>query len=122
MLGDYDFVLCNFKAPDLGGHDSKPQAKIAAAEKLDNLVGYVLEHAPAGAHIAITADHSTPISFGDHTGDTVPIAICGPNVRPDSVQSFGERPVVAGALSRIRGSDLMNIMTNLMGTQKKFGA
>jgi 2,3-bisphosphoglycerate-independent phosphoglycerate mutase len=122
MLGDHDFVLCNFKAPDLGGHDSKPHAKIAAAEKMDNLVGYVLERVPAGTHIAVTADHSTPISFGDHTGDTVPIAICGPNVRPDSVRSFGERAVVAGGLSRIRGSDLMNIMTNLMGVQEKFGA
>ena len=132
MLADHDFVLCNFKAPDLGGHDSKPQAKIAAAQKMDNLVGYVLEHlarrslgeggAPAGTHIAITADHSTPISFGDHTGDTVPIAICGPNVRPDSVRSFGERAVVGGAICRIRGFDLMKIMTNLMGVQEKFGA
>ncbi|MFB3883439.1 MAG: 2,3-bisphosphoglycerate-independent phosphoglycerate mutase [Armatimonadota bacterium] len=122
MLAGHDFVLCNFKAPDLGGHDSKAQAKIAAAQKMDNLVGYVLEHAPAGTHIAITADHSTPISFGDHTGDTVPIAICGPNVRRDSVRSFGERPVVGGAICRIRGFDLMKIMTNLMGVQEKFGA
>jgi 2,3-bisphosphoglycerate-independent phosphoglycerate mutase len=122
MLADHDFVLCNLKAPDLGGHDSQPQPKMAAAEKLDNLVGYVLDHAPQGTHIAITADHATPISFGDHTGDTVPIAICGPNVRPDSVRSFGERAVVVGGLSRLRGSDLMNIMTNLMGTQEKFGA
>jgi 2,3-bisphosphoglycerate-independent phosphoglycerate mutase len=122
MLADHDFVLCNFKAPDLGGHDSKPQAKIAAAQKMDNLVGYVLEHIPAGTHIAITADHSTPISFGDHTGDTVPIATCGPNVRPDSVRSFGERAVVGGAICRIRGFDLMKVMTNLMGVQEKFGA
>ncbi len=122
MLGDHDFVLCNFKAPDLGGHDSKPEAKIAAAEKLDNLVGYVLEHCAPGTHIAVTADHSTPISFGDHTGDTVPIAITGPNVRPDSVRSFGERSVVTGAICRIRGFDIMNIMTNLMGVQEKFGA
>jgi len=122
MLENHDFVLCNFKAPDLGGHDSQPQPKIAAAEKLDNLVAYVLDHAPAGLHIAITADHCTPINFGDHTGDTVPLAICGPNVRRDSVRSFGERAVVAGGLSRLRGSDIMNILTNLMGTQEKFGA
>ena len=122
MLEDHDFVLCNFKAPDLGGHDSQAQPKIAAAVKLDNLVAYVLDHAPAGLHIAVTADHATPISFGDHTGDTVPLAICGPNVRPDSVRSFGERAVVAGGLSRIRGFDIMNILTNLMGTQEKVGA
>ena len=121
MLEDHDFVLCNFKGPDLGGHDSQPMPKIAAAVKLDNLVAYVLDHAPAGLHIAV-ADHATPISFGDHTGDTVPLAICGPNVRPDSVRSFGERAVVSGGLSRIRGSDIMNILTNLMGTQEKYGA
>ena len=122
MLEDHDFVLCNLKAPDLGGHDSQPEPKIKATEKLDNLVAYVRAHAPAGLHLALTADHATPISFGDHTGDTVPLAICGPNVRPDSVRSFGERAVVAGGLSRIRGSDIMNILTNLMGTQEKFGA
>ena len=122
MLEDHDFVLCNFKGPDLGGHDSQPMPKIAAAVKLDNLVAYVLDHAPAGLHLAVTADHATPISFGDHTGDTVPLAICGPNVRPDSVRGFGERAVVSGGLSRIRGSDIMNILTNLMGTQEKYGA
>ncbi|MDH4179598.1 MAG: 2,3-bisphosphoglycerate-independent phosphoglycerate mutase, partial [Armatimonadota bacterium] len=64
MLQDHDFVLCNFKAPDLGGHDSIPEAKIEAALKLDNLVSYVLEHAPGDLHLAITADHCTPIDFG----------------------------------------------------------
>ncbi len=122
MLQSHDFVLCNFKAPDLGGHDSQTQSKIKAAEKLDNLVAYVLENAPTGTHIAITADHCTPINFGDHTGDTVPIAIYGPNVRKDSVQSFGERAVVGGGIVRIRGFDIMPIMTNLMGVQEKFGA
>ncbi len=122
MLNDHDFVLCNIKAPDLGGHDSKPEAKMKAAQKVDNLVGYVREHCPHAVHLAVTADHCTPINFGDHTGDTVPLAICGPNVRPDSVRSFGERAVVAGGLSRVRGSDLMHILTNLMGTQDKFGA
>ncbi|UCC67952.1 MAG: 2,3-bisphosphoglycerate-independent phosphoglycerate mutase [Armatimonadota bacterium] len=122
MLQDHDFVLCNFKAPDLGGHDSAPEAKIKAALKLDNLVSYVLAHAPGDLHLAITADHCTPIDFGDHTGDTVPIAIRGPAVRPDSVRSFGERAVVGGGLVRIRGFDLMPILTNLMGVQEKFGA
>jgi 2,3-bisphosphoglycerate-independent phosphoglycerate mutase len=122
MLRDHEFVLCNFKAPDLGGHDSIPEAKIEAALKLDNLVSYVLENAPGDLHLAITADHCTPIDFGDHTGDTVPIAIRGPAVRPDSVRSFGERAVVAGSLVRIRGFDIMPILTNLMGVQEKFGA
>jgi 2,3-bisphosphoglycerate-independent phosphoglycerate mutase len=122
MLQDHDFILCNLKAPDLGGHDGDPRGKVDAAVKVDNLVRHVLEKGAAPLHLAVTADHCTPIAFGDHTGDSVPIAICGPNVRPDSVQSFGERSVVCGALARIRGFDLMPILTNLMGVQDKFGA
>jgi len=122
MLEDHDFVLCNFKAPDLAGHDSAPDAKIEAAVKLDHLVGHLLEHGPKSLHLAVTADHCTPISFGDHSGDTVPLAIHGPNVRPDSVRAYDERSVVGGGLVRIRGLDLMPILTNLMGVQEKFGA
>jgi 2,3-bisphosphoglycerate-independent phosphoglycerate mutase len=122
MLESHDFVLCNFKAPDLGGHDASPEAKLRAVTKFDHLVAYLLEHGPADLHLAITADHSTPIDFGDHTGDTVPLAICGPSVRRDAVRGYDERAVVGGALARIRGRDLMNIMTNLMGVQEKFGA
>ncbi len=122
MLEGHDFVLCNLKAPDLGGHDGKAQQKMAAAQKLDALARYVLDHAPGDLHLAVTADHSTPISFGDHTGDTVPLAIHGPNVRPDGVQAFSERAVVGGGLVRVRGRDLMPILTNLMGVQEKFGA
>jgi len=122
MLGSHDFVLCNFKAPDLGGHDSAVAAKMQSMRKLDNLVRYILDHEPADLHLAVTADHCTPIDFGDHTGDTVPFAVRGPAVRPDSVKSFGERAVVAGSVGRIRGLDVMPILTNLMGVQEKFGA
>lgn len=122
MLNDHDFVLCNIKAPDLGGHDSEPQAKVEAVQKVDRLVAHVRENCGDEVHLAVTADHCTPINFGDHTGDTVPLAICGPNVRPDSVQSFGERAVTSGGIGRIRGCDIMNILTNLMGVQEKFGA
>jgi 2,3-bisphosphoglycerate-independent phosphoglycerate mutase len=122
MLQDHDFVLCNLKAPDIGGHDGDARSKMDAAQKLDDLVRHVLDDGPAPLHVAVTADHCTPMSFGDHTGDTVPIAICGPNVRPDAVQSFGERSVVGGGLCRIRGFDVMPILTNLMGVQEKYGA
>ncbi len=122
MLADHDFVLCNFKGPDLGGHDANLQEKIRATEMLDNLVGYVLTGAPADLHLMVTADHATPIGFADHTGDPVPIAVVGPAVLSDGVRGFDERVVVGGALGRLRGADVMPIMTNLMGVQEKFGA
>jgi 2,3-bisphosphoglycerate-independent phosphoglycerate mutase len=122
MLAGHDFVLCNLKAPDLGGHDGDWRGKMAAARKMDNLARYVLEHAPRPLHLAVTADHCTPVTFGDHTGDTVPLAIVGPNLRPDHVATFHERAVVGGALGRVRGLDMMPVLTNLMGTQEKYGA
>jgi len=122
MLEDHDFVLCNLKAPDLSGHDASVETKIGAVEKFDHLVGYVHEHGPADLHLAITCDHATPITFGDHTGDPVPLAICGPALLSDRVMGYDERSVVGGALGRIRGFDVMPIMTNLMGVQEKFGA
>ncbi len=122
VLESHDFALCNLKAPDLGGHDGDVHSKLAATQKFDHLAEYVLGHGRADLHVAVTADHCTPITFGDHTGDAVPIAVCGPSVRRDSVTSFGERPVVGGSLGRIRGCDVMPILTNLMGVQEKFGA
>jgi 2,3-bisphosphoglycerate-independent phosphoglycerate mutase len=122
MLADHDFVLCNFKGPDLGGHDADVKSKMRAAEMFDNLVGYVWTDGPSDLHLAITADHCTPISFADHTGDPVPFAVVGPAVLSDGVRSFDERAVAGGAVGRIRGAHVMPIMTNLMGVQEKFGA
>ncbi len=121
-LKEHDFVLCNLKGPDLGGHDEDVREKLRAVQKFDNLAGYVAEYGPADLHLAITCDHATPITFGDHTGDPVPLAICGPNLISDGIRGYDERKVVGGALGRLRGFDIMPIMTNLMGVQEKFGA
>jgi 2,3-bisphosphoglycerate-independent phosphoglycerate mutase len=123
-LKENDFVLCNFKAPDLAGHDGDPMKKIECAQKLDRLAAELVKNLPPGVpvHLVITADHSTPVAFKDHSGDAVPIIFWGPNVRTDGVEKFGERPCAAGSIGRIRGSWIMNLLTNLMGTQEKFGA
>lgn len=121
-LNRNQFVICNFKAPDLAGHDADFQRKVETLQKLDHLAAYLLEHMPEGCYLILTADHSTPISVQDHSGDPVPIVFWGPGVRVDSVTRYDERSVTAGGLGRIRGMDLMNILTNLMGTQEKFGA
>jgi 2,3-bisphosphoglycerate-independent phosphoglycerate mutase len=121
-LQDHNFVIMNFKAADLAGHDGDAKKKIECVEKMDRLVGEVLATLPGPTTIIVTADHATPVTFKDHTGDTVPVVIWGPTVRPASVTRFGERPCASGSLSRIRGQWLMTMLTNLMGTQEKFGA
>jgi 2,3-bisphosphoglycerate-independent phosphoglycerate mutase len=122
-LATHDFVLTNIKCPDLGGHDARPDAKIAAIEKADDMVGILLDGLDWNITIAaLTADHCTPIDRMDHTGDSVPIAFRGPGVRVDDVKQFGERAVAAGCLGPIRAMDIMNIITNQMNIQEKFGA
>jgi 2,3-bisphosphoglycerate-independent phosphoglycerate mutase len=121
-LRDYDFVLCNVKAPDLCGHDGNPLQKVAVIERMDAMLGLVLESAEPNLYICLTADHSTPCSVRDHSGDPVPLALWGPDLRGDEVQAFHERACMRGGLGRLRGCDLVPILTQLMGVQEKFGA
>ncbi len=118
----HNFVLCNVKGADVGGHDAKPQAKIELIAKLDEMVKYLVDNCDADTYIVLTADHSTPVAVKDHSGDPVPIVFWGPGVRTDDVQTFGERSAAKGSVHRIRGTDIMNIITQLMTVQEKFGA
>lgn len=117
-----DFVLCNVKGADIGGHDGSAQTKIDVIKKLDEMVGYLMQNVPAGTFIVLTADHSTPCAVMDHSGDPVPIAFWGEGVRSDRCAKFDERSVTAGGLGRIRGIDVMKIITQLMNVAEKFGA
>jgi 2,3-bisphosphoglycerate-independent phosphoglycerate mutase len=120
-LGRHPFVLCNVKGPDVAGHDGHAGDKIRIIEKIDAMLGQIMTGVE-NVTIAVTGDHCTPVTFGDHTGEPVPILIWGPHVRPDDVRTFGERSVSTGGLHRIQGKDVMNLMTSYMGTAEKFGA
>lgn len=117
-----DFVLCNVKGADVGGHDGAPEIKLQMIAKLDEMIGYLLENLPKETYIVLTADHSTPCAIKDHSGDPVPIVFWGDGVRTDSCKHFDERSVASGGVNRIRGIDVMKITTQLMNTAEKFGA
>ncbi|MCS7300850.1 MAG: 2,3-bisphosphoglycerate-independent phosphoglycerate mutase [Fimbriimonadales bacterium] len=121
-LRQYDFVLCNVKAPDLCGHDRNPQLKAQVIEQIDGLIARLLEQYTEPFYLLFTGDHSTPCSVGDHSGDPVPVLLHGPDLRGDEVLRFHEYACAKGALGRLRGGDLVPILTQLMGVQEKFGA
>ena len=121
-LKDHDFVLSNVKAADVAGHDNKPEGKIQMLEKMDAMIKYLMENVPEDTYIIFTADHSTPCELMDHSGDPVAVAIWGKDVRVDDVKEFTERACAKGGLNRIKGQDLLPILTNLMFVQNKFGA
>jgi 2,3-bisphosphoglycerate-independent phosphoglycerate mutase len=118
-----DFVLLHVKATDVASHDGSIKQKIELIEKIDRMLGYVLNNIDLGAtYLAVTADHTTSSVTRDHEGDPVPLAITGPYVRRDDVEEYDERACAKGGLNRIRGVDLMPILMNLIGETKKFGA
>ncbi len=111
-LKKYDFVHIHTKETDEAAHTKNPMNKVKVIEKLDRYISQLLDVNLNENLIIITADHSTP-SIGNliHSGESVPIAIIGKNVRFDEVTEFNERACSKGHL-RIFSNDLMNIVLN----------
>jgi len=121
-FADHNFILCNVKGPDVGGHDRNAAGKLAIIEKIDTMVAQIFAAGDEGLTFAFTGDHTTPVTVGDHTGEPCPILFWSAGVRPDPCTSFGERAVIGGGVGRIRGRDILPIMTSYMGVQEKYGA
>jgi 2,3-bisphosphoglycerate-independent phosphoglycerate mutase len=117
---DYNFILINVDGADEAGHDGQLHEKVKFIEKVDAMMENLMKI--PDVYFILTADHSTPISTMDHTGDPVPILINGPEVRVDDVTKFNERTVVKGGMCRIRGCNVMDILMDLMNRSTKFGA
>ena len=120
-LKTHDFVLLNIKAPDIYGHDGDAFGKVKCIERIDDALG-ILKGEIDETIVALTADHSTPVIVGDHSGDPVPIAVVGKGVRVDDVKNFDEISGAKGGLGRIKGLDLMPLLLDLANRSKKFGA
>ena len=118
-----EVVLIHIEGSDEVSHEGMLEAKIKMIERIDSMVGKILEQVSLDeTYVVLLSDHTTPILVRDHTADPVPVTICGPGVRKDGVQAFNEKAVVMGGLNRIRGSDFIPILLDLMGKAKKFGA
>lgn len=117
----HDFFLINIDGADEAGHDGNSQEKLEFIEKVDKVVMSKLKDLE-DVILILTADHSTPVSVMNHSGDPVPVIIKGPEIRKDNVKRFSEVDAATGGLCRIRGSDVMNILMDLMNNSHKFGA
>jgi len=114
-----DLVVLHVKGFDEVSHDGNAHAKIQFIERVDAMLGTLID---AADFIALAIDHTTPVSVREHTGDLVPVAIAGPGVRADDVSVYSERAAAEGGLGRIFGKELLPILIDLMGQSKKFGA
>ena len=124
ILDKYDFIHIHTKAPDETAHSKDPFAKKKAIESLDRGISKALSPFidDPEVYVIVTADHSTP-SSGPliHSGEPVPITICGHGVRVDNVNKFDEISAAAGALGFIRGRELMYLVLNYLDMIKLKG-
>jgi len=123
-LERFDLVYVHVKGTDNLSHDGNVEGKVRMIERIDRqLVSRILDETDLReVHIALTADHTTPVSVRKHTGDPVPIAVAGSCVRRDDVKRFSERSCAVGGMGRIRGRDVMPILMNYLGRVGLVGA
>ncbi len=121
-LGKNDLTVLHVKAADVASHDGDFILKKQVLEKIDKMVGKVLEGVKKEkAYLALTSDHTTPVTIKDHTGEPVPFLLWGPGIFRSDIGQFCERRVRKGNMGRIKGPDLIHELMNYMGVRKKFG-
>jgi 2,3-bisphosphoglycerate-independent phosphoglycerate mutase len=119
-LRQHAFVLLNIKGADEAGHDGNFNAKTHFLTRVDvALSNLAIDESTL---VVITADHTTPVSLREHSGDPVPFLIRGKGVRTDQTNAFNEYMAADGGMNRIRGRDMMPVLTDLLGKGMKFGA
>ncbi len=106
-LKERDYVFVHVKGCDIFGHDGNATGKMEFIEKIDIALKPLL--GLKNVLIAVTADHSTPVSRKDHSADPVPVLLSG-GIEADSVKEFGERECEKGSLGEIMGKNFMKLL------------
>jgi 2,3-diphosphopglycerate-independent phosphoglycerate mutase len=88
----YQFGFLHIKAVDDASHDRDVPLKISCLEVVDAMLGQLikaLREASDGGDlvVGITGDHSTPVEFGDHSHEPVPIVM---STLKDIMDAIGE--------------------------------
>jgi 2,3-bisphosphoglycerate-independent phosphoglycerate mutase len=121
-LENHDLVILHVKAPDVASHDGDFRMKASVIEKIDAAVGKIIPSLDmASTYVVVTADHSTPVSVKDHSGNPVPLLINGPGVPKSKVSKFSENAVSRGNLGRLHGLDVMPMIADYLDKARKFG-
>jgi 2,3-bisphosphoglycerate-independent phosphoglycerate mutase len=110
-LEEVDFVYIHVEAPDEAGHEKNLSLKIRCIEDLDRrLIQRVLDGLEKRGWentVAVLPDHPTPIAYGNHTREPVPVAIRSPRHAADAVSCYDEESVKSGALGLLTGSQFI---------------
>ena len=101
-----DFLYLHIEAPDEAGHMGSIKEKVTAIERVDEVVGTILDN--FNGIIAILPDHPTPIRAKTHTRDPVPFAVLGKET--DSTREFSEATARSGGLGTKNAVDFLSFL------------
>ncbi|RME85718.1 MAG: 2,3-bisphosphoglycerate-independent phosphoglycerate mutase [Caldilineae bacterium] len=120
VWNDYDFFFIHIKKTDSYGEDGNFEAKVHEIEAVDAVVPDILALKPDV--LIVTGDHSTPARLRSHSYHPVPTLFWGPNVMPDSVETFGERACERGALGIFHATEMVPWALGYSDRLARFGA
>jgi 2,3-bisphosphoglycerate-independent phosphoglycerate mutase len=115
-----DFFFLHHKDADSAGEDGDRSGKVAAIERLDEILPDLLGLKPDV--IVVTGDHATPSQMAAHSWHPVPVLLWGRRCGRDEVGRFGERWCLVGGLGRRPSTELMPIILANAGRLAKYGA
>jgi len=101
-----DFLYLHIEAPDEAGHLGNVEEKVRAIERVDSVVGMILEQ--FDGVLAVLPDHPTPISVKTHTRDPVPFVVLGKG--KDSTKRFSEREAANGSFGMKSSVDFLSFL------------
>ncbi|MEN6610341.1 MAG: cofactor-independent phosphoglycerate mutase [Methanoregulaceae archaeon] len=101
-----DFLYLHVEAPDEAGHLGSVEEKVRAIERVDEMVGMILES--FDGTVAVLPDHPTPIRLKTHTNAPVPFVIRGKIT--DSTQRLTEREAEKGKYGIREATSLLDLI------------
>jgi 2,3-bisphosphoglycerate-independent phosphoglycerate mutase len=101
-----DFLYLHIEAPDEAGHLGNVEEKIRAIERVDSVIGMILEEFEGV--LAVLPDHPTPIRAKTHTRDPVPFVIMGKG--KDRTEHYSEQAARSGGLGMKNAVDFLDFL------------
>ena len=101
-----DFLYLHIEAPDEAGHLGSIEEKVRAIERVDEVVGTILDN--FDGVVAVLPDHPTPIRIKTHSRDPVPFIIRGKG--KDGCRWFSEKEAKNGKFGTRNAVDFLDFL------------
>ena len=105
-LDRLDFLYLHVEAPDEAGHLGNVDEKIKAIERVDEMVGIILDS--FDGIVAVLPDHPTPIHLKTHTGAPVPFVVRGKGT--DDTRRFTEKEAEKGRFGMLEATRFLEML------------